>query len=237
MSPMLCHAVTFLPHQAAHHACMAAVAAWAYVAFCSLSPSQILVLLPAATLLSWLRISLDLQLCFGGRSRMVLLRVHLQLTHAAIMLNEDVNYQPSYRRPKATDMAQMRHYEFDCVPAADFPSLALEEENKDDSFDAQRRAKQHAKWMSQAPVIFDPSVDDPRLRWRGSVSILPPADMQSSCQQSIDLFLFCLAGLAAVLWWTALGCRHAPDISACVWPGNSMSSWQNSRDVRSGRQG
>lgn len=56
----------------------------------------------------------------------------------------------------------------DLFDETDFPSLALEEENKDDSFDAQRRAKQHAKWMSQAPVIFDPSVDDPRLRWRGS---------------------------------------------------------------------
>lgn len=58
------------------------------------------------------------------------------------------------------------------VLAADFPSLALEDEAEEDDFDARRRAQLRARFASQAPVVFSRDVDDPRLCWKDKV--LPP---------------------------------------------------------------
>ena len=60
-----------------------------------------------------------------------------------------------------------------CAPAADFPSLALEDEAREDDYDTRRRAALHAAYQSQAPVVFSHDVDDPRLRWKGDVSAPP----------------------------------------------------------------
>lgn len=53
--------------------------------------------------------------------------------------------------------------------AADFPSLALEEEGRGDDYDVRRREALQAKYHSQGPVVFDQERDDPRLRWKGHV--------------------------------------------------------------------
>ena len=83
------------------------------------------------------------------------------------------------------------------VPAADFPSLALEEEPQEDDFDARRRALLQARFLSQAPVVFSQEVDDPRLRWKGNVRPLfcltafLPCRIECACSARVLLRLGC----------------------------------------------